>query len=97
MKKKKKKNKYPKPLTFGVWDIKTNLGKFGPKAFSKRLIIMLLVENPTISDKNCETGTPSCLIQCWLQICLSFVVSTAWYGFFQAWYNIASRKRGNSG
>ena len=24
----------------------------------------------TISDKNCETRTPSLLIQCWLQICL---------------------------
>ena len=24
----------------------------------------------TISDKNCETRTPSPLIQCWLQVCL---------------------------
>ena len=27
----------------------------------------------------------------------SFVVFTAWHGFFQAWYNIESEGRGDSG
>ena len=34
----------PKALTFGVWGLKSNLGQFGPKAFSKGLI-KPLVEN----------------------------------------------------
>ena len=34
----------PKALTFGVWDLKTSLGQFGPKSFGKGLI-KALVEN----------------------------------------------------
>ena len=30
-----KKNSDPKALTFGIWDLKTSLGQFGPKAFGK--------------------------------------------------------------
>ena len=41
-----KKVSDPKALTFGVWDLKPNLGQFGPKAFSKGLINPLL-ENPS--------------------------------------------------
>ena len=33
-----KKFSDPKTLTFGVWGLKTSLGKFGPKAFGKGLI-----------------------------------------------------------
>ena len=48
----------------------------------------------TISDKNCETRTPSPLIQCWLQVCLliSGLACLAW--LLQAWYNIESGGRG---
>ena len=35
----------PKTLTVGVWDLKTSLGQFGPKAFGRGLI-KPLVENP---------------------------------------------------
>ena len=52
---------------------------------------------PTISDKNCKTRTPSPLIQCWLQVCLliSGLGCLAW--LLQAWYNIESGGRGDSG
>ena len=33
-----KKFSDPKALTFGVWDLKTTPGQFGPKAFCKGLI-----------------------------------------------------------
>ena len=36
---------FPKALTFGVWDLKTSLGEFGPKAFGKGLV-KTLVQNP---------------------------------------------------
>ena len=51
----------------------------------------------TISDKNCETRTPSPLIQCWLQVCLliSGLGCLAW--LLQAWYNIESGGRGDAG
>ena len=39
-----KKFSDPKALTFGVWGLKTSLGQFWPKAFSKGLI-KALVEN----------------------------------------------------
>ena len=29
----------PKTLTFGIWNLKTSLGQFGPKAFGKGLIV----------------------------------------------------------
>ena len=50
-----------------------------------------------ISDTNCETRTPSPLIQCWLQVCLliSGLGCLAW--LLQAWYNIESGGRGDSG
>ena len=35
-----------KRLTFAIWAIKTRLGQFGPKSFSKGLI-RPLVENPS--------------------------------------------------
>ena len=35
----------PKTLTFGVWDLKTSLVQFGPKAFGRGLI-KPLVKNP---------------------------------------------------
>ena len=41
-----KKNSDPKPLTFGIWGLKTGLGQFGPKVFGKGLI-KLLIENPS--------------------------------------------------
>ena len=41
-----KKNSDPKPLTFGIWGLKSGLGQFGPKVFGKRLI-KSLVENPS--------------------------------------------------
>ena len=41
-----KKNSDRKPLTFGVWGLKPNLGQIGPKTFGKRLI-KPLVENPS--------------------------------------------------
>ena len=37
MKLDRKKISDPKTLTFGVWDLKTSLGQFGPKAFGKGL------------------------------------------------------------
>ena len=40
-----KKSSHPKALTFGVWDLKTSLGQFGPKAFGKGHV-KALVENP---------------------------------------------------
>ena len=40
-----KKFSDPKALKFGVWGLKTSLGKFGPKDFGKGLI-KTLVENP---------------------------------------------------
>ena len=40
-----KKLSDPKALTFGVWGLKTSLEQFGPKAFGKGLI-KVLVENP---------------------------------------------------
>ena len=48
----------------------------------------------TISDKNCETRTPSPFIRCWLQVCLliSGLACLAW--LLQAWYNIESGGRG---
>ena len=36
----------PKDLKFGIWNLKTRLGQFGPKAFGKRLI-KPLVANPS--------------------------------------------------
>ena len=50
-----------------------------------------------ISDKNCETRTPSPLIQCWLQVCLliSDLGCLAW--LLLAWHNIESGGRGDSG
>ena len=36
----------PKAQTFGVWDLKTSLEQFRPRAFGKELI-KLLVENPS--------------------------------------------------
>ena len=39
-----KKISNPKALSFGVWDLKSNLGQFGLKAFGKGLI-KPLVEN----------------------------------------------------
>ena len=52
---------------------------------------------PTISNKNCETRTPSHLIQCWLQVCqlISGLGRLAW--LVQAWHNIESGGRGDSG
>ena len=41
-----KKISDPKPLTFGVWALRPNLGQFGPKTFGKGLT-KLLVENPS--------------------------------------------------
>ena len=41
----RKKISDPKALTFGVWDLKTSLGQFGPKAFGKGLS-KPLVKNP---------------------------------------------------
>ena len=41
-----KKFSDPKALTFGVWDLKTSLGQFGPKAFGRGLI-KELVKNPS--------------------------------------------------
>ena len=38
----------PKALTFGVWDLKTSLVQFGPKAFGKGLI-KPLIENPRLN------------------------------------------------
>ena len=35
-----------KSLIFGVWDLKTSLGQFGPKAFGK-VLIKALVNNPS--------------------------------------------------
>ena len=51
----------------------------------------------TISDKNCETRTPSPLIQCWLQVFLliSGLGCLAW--LLHACYNIVSGGRGDSG
>ena len=37
-----------KALAFEVWDLKTSLGQFGPKAFSKGLI-KPLDENPSFN------------------------------------------------
>ena len=34
-----------KALKFGVWDLKTSLGQFGPKVFGKSFIKQPLVEN----------------------------------------------------
>ena len=41
-----KKFSDPKAVTFRVWDLKTSLGQFGPKAFGKGLI-KALVKNPS--------------------------------------------------
>ena len=43
-----KKFSDPKALTFGVWDLKTTPGQFGPKAFRKGLI-KPLYENPSFN------------------------------------------------
>ena len=40
-----KKFSDPKALAFGVWDLKTSVGQFAPKAFGKGLM-KALVENP---------------------------------------------------
>ena len=40
-----KKFSDPKALTFGVWGLKPSLGQFGPKAFGKGRI-KVLVQNP---------------------------------------------------
>ena len=37
-----KKSSDPKALIYRVWGLKTSLGQFGPKAFSKRLIKALV-------------------------------------------------------
>ena len=51
----------------------------------------------TISDKNCETHTPSPLIQCWLQVCLLICGLGCLAMLLQAWHNIESGGRGDSG
>ena len=51
----------------------------------------------TIKDKNCETRTPSPLIQCWLQVCLLISGLDCFAWLLQAWHNIESGGRGNSG
>ena len=55
------------------------------------------VVETTISDKNCETRTPSPFIQCWLQVCqlISDLGCLAW--LLLAWHNIESGGRGDSG
>ena len=50
-----------------------------------------------ISDKNCETHTPSPLIQCWLQVCLLICGLGCLAMLLQAWHNIESGGRGDSG
>ena len=50
----------------------------------------------TISDKNCETRTPSPLIQCWLQVCLLIFDLGCLAWLLQASYNIESGGRGDS-
>ena len=40
-------------------------------------------EVPTISDKNCETRTPSPLVNVGCKFAYSFLVLAAWYGFFR--------------
>ena len=51
----------------------------------------------TISDKNCETRAPSPLIQCWLQVCLLICGLGCLAMLLQAWHNIESGGRGDSG
>ena len=51
----------------------------------------------TISDKNCETRTPSPLIQCWLQVCLLICDLGCLAWLLLAWHNIESGGRGDSG
>ena len=40
-----KKFSDPKALSYGIWGLKTSLGQFGPEAFGKGLI-KVLVESP---------------------------------------------------
>ena len=47
-----KKVSDPKALTFGVQDLKTSLGQFGPKYFSKRLIRPLVQNSSSNFQKN---------------------------------------------
>ena len=77
-----------------VLDFKLFIQNIPNKMISKE---NLKIEKPTISDKNCETCTPSPLIQCWLQICLliSGLHGLAW--LLHAWHNIESRGKGDSG
>ena len=51
----------------------------------------------TISDKNCETHTPSPLIQCWLKVCLLICGLGCLAMLLQAWHNIESGGKGDSG
>ena len=48
-----KKFSDPKALTFGVRDLKTTLGQFGPRAFCKELI-KPLDENPSFNFQKQE-------------------------------------------
>ena len=51
----------------------------------------------TVSDKNGKTRTPSPLIQCWLQFCLLISGLGCLAMLFEAWHNIESRGRVDSG
>ena len=65
---------------------------------SKEELIQELIDiNSTISDKSCETRTPSPLIQCWLQVCLLICGLGCLAMLLQAWHNIESGGRGASG
>ena len=59
--------------------------------------IVEVLQQATISDKNCETRTPSPLIQCWLQVCLLICGVGCLAMLLQACHNIESGGRGDSG
>ena len=49
----------------------------------QRIFFKIIFSLKTISDKNCETCTPSPLPQCWLQVCLLIPGLQSWDDFFR--------------